>query len=384
MNWKHWDVIVIGVGAMGAATCIELARRGARVLGLEQFRLGHSRGSSHGQTRVIRTAYYEHPTYVPMVRRAFDLWYDLEQQCGVKLLTECPCLNIGSSESELIAGVRRAAQEHRLPVEELSAEEIRRRFPVFRFDCDYQGIFETQAGFLDVEACVRAMIRQARRLGAIILSEVRVGSWRPTSQGVEIQTTLGDFSADRLVLTAGPWTRPLLQDLDVPLTVMRQTLLWFRTKDDRLFRRDCFPIYLADVPGGPFYGLPVINSFGHKVARHYGASELNDPSQICRQIQPMDTEAVRGFLTKHLPDANGPFQFGQVCMYTLTPDRHFVLDRHPEYPQVVVAAGFSGHGFKFAPVIGAIMADLVWSGQTTWALDLFRLNRFRTSQPLRP
>jgi sarcosine oxidase len=377
MSGTHWDVIVVGVGAMGAATCRELARRGHRVLGLEQFRLGHSRGSSHGQTRVIRTAYYEHPVYVPMVQRAFELWYDLEQQTGVKLLTECPCLNIGRRDSELITGVRRAASEHRLLVEELSAAEFSRRFPPFQFDQGYCGIFERQAGFLDVEACVRALIRAARRLGAIILSEVQVAAWRVTSTGVEVETSIGKLTADRLVLTAGPWTRSLLQQLNCPLTVMRQTLLWFGTRDDRIFRRDRFPIYLAETPAGAFYGLPVINAFGHKVARHYGTTEVDGPEAVERSVSPDDVQPVQSFLAAHLPAVDGPCRFAQVCMYTLTPDRHFILDLHPQHSQVAIAAGFSGHGFKFTPVIGQIMADLAANGRTDWPTEMFRMLRFR-------
>lgn len=368
---------------MGAATCWHLARRGARVLGLEQFRLAHSRGSSHGQTRVIRTAYYEHPAYVPMVRRAFELWYDLEQATGAKLLTECQCLNIGRIDSELITGVRRAAEEHDLEVEFLSDAEIRRRFPAMKFDDGYCGLLERQAGFLDVERCVRTMIRLARRLGAVILSEVAVRGWMAGADGVRVQTHLGDFTADRLVITAGPWSRTVLKQLSIPLTVMRQTQLWFETRDDRLFRRDRFPIYLADVGGRAFYGLPVINCFGHKVAQHYGATERDDPHEIDRQIQPEDVEAVRSFLSRYVPEANGPLRFGQVCMYTLTPDRHFIVDLHAEHPQVAIAAGFSGHGFKFAPVIGEILSDLTLSGSTRWPLDLFRLTRFNRTQPLR-
>ncbi len=376
MTWTHWDVIVVGVGGMGSATCLELARRGARVLGLEQFRLAHSRGSSHGQTRVIRTAYFEHPAYVPMVRRAFELWYDLEQQTGTKLLTECPCLNIGRPDSTLIAGVRRAAAEHQLAVEQLSADDIHRRFPVLHFDESYCGLLEQHAGFLDVENCVRNMVQAARRLGAVILSGVPVQSWQPHHDGVLVQTSIADFTADRLILTAGPWTRALLQDLKIPLTLMRQTLIWFDTKNDRRFRRDRFPIYLAELPEGTFYGLPVINSFGHKVAQHYGAPEKDRPEEIDRRITPADIEAVRTFLSEHVPDANGPFRFGQVCIYTLTPDRHFILDVHPEYPQVALAAGFSGHGFKFAPVVAEIMSDLIWSGRRAWPLEMFRLDRF--------
>jgi sarcosine oxidase len=376
MSPANYDVIVIGVGGMGSAACYELARRGLRVLGLEQFEPGHDRGSSHGQTRVIRTAYYEHPSYVPLVRRAFERWYELEQVAGAKLLTKCECLNVGGPGSAIVEGVRLAKMEHGLWISEFNAAELASQFPIFRLPDDYVGMLEQDAGFLYVEDCVRAHAEAARRLGAEIRPGVAVIEWGAVGDRVWVSTGREKLWAARLVITAGPWARQLLQSWGATLTVMRQTMHWFGTRDDSLFRRDRFPIYLADVPEGYFYGLPVINEFGHKVARHYGAPELTRPDQIIRDANEADTRPVREFLNRYVPDVNGPCNRAQVCTYTLTPDRHFILDRHPEHANVAIAAGFSGHGFKFAPVVGEIMADLVLDGSTKRPIEMFQITRF--------
>jgi sarcosine oxidase len=373
---SNFDVIVIGVGGMGSTACFELARRGLHVLGLEQFPLVHELGSSHGQTRIIRTAYYEHPNYVPLLRRAFARWYELERLRGVHLLTECGCLSLGKPDSEVVAGVRAAAVQHHLPIELLVGNALPKRFPQFRFSDDYVGVLEQQAGFLYVEECVRAHIEAARNYGAEIHAEEPVREWRSNGNEVTVTTDTGEYRAARLVLTAGPWAGQLLAQHGAHLRVMRQTLLWFSTEDDRRFQRDCFPIFIAEVPEGHFYGLPAIDNAGLKIARHYGAPELISPEEINRDPRPEDEIPVRAFLNEHLPQVNGPLRRAQTCIYTLSPDRHFIIDLHPEHKNVALAAGFSGHGFKFASVVGEILADLVEKGQTERPIDMFRFNRF--------
>jgi sarcosine oxidase len=372
-----YDVIVLGVGGMGSAACLELARRGRRVLGLEQFGFVHDHGSSHGQTRVIRKAYYEHPAYVPLLRRAYERWYDLEQLCGWRLFTECGCLTLGRPDSELILGVQASAAHHNLPVERLTALELRRRIPAFQFDDTFVGLLERDAGFLAVEECVRACVEQARRFGADLRENEPVTEWEARAAGVVVQTAGHRYAAERLVITAGPWAGRLLAGHGAALTLMRQVLLWFGTADDRLFRRDVFPCHVTELDTGVFYGFPVIDGYGAKVARHYGAPELRDPSEVDRAPTAHDEEAVRPFLRAHLPAVNGPLRRAVVCTYTLTPDRHFILDVHPEHPNVSVAAGFSGHGFKFASVVGEIMADLAEKGRTDLPIEMFRFDRFR-------
>jgi sarcosine oxidase len=361
---------------MGSATACELARRGRRVLALEQFAVGHDQGSSHGHTRIIRQAYYEHSDYVPLVRRAFERWYDLERRQGVHLLTGCGCLSIGGHDSELIQGVRRSATEHGLPLEELSSADLRRRFPQFQFGDDYAAVLETTAGFLYVDECVRAYARQARALGADIRDNEAVREWSATASAVEVRTDRGRYSAAKLVLTAGPWATRLLAASGVPLTVMRQVPIWFGTRDDADFFRDVFPLYIADTPEGYFYGFPVLDDNGAKVAQHYGAPELAGPEAIDRTVTERDEQPVRAFLKAHLPAIDGPRRRAAVCIYTLTPDRHFVIDLHPDQPNVAFAAGFSGHGFKFASVVGEILADLADQGHTKLPIAMFRASRF--------
>lgn len=371
-----YDVIVLGLGGMGSAACFELARRGQRVLGLEQFPLVHARGSSHGHTRIIRTAYAEHPDYVPLARRAFERWYDLERRTGRHLLTECPCLNVGEPGSELVEGVRESVRRHGLPAEEIDGDEAARRFPALRLPPDFRGVVERAAGFLYVEDCVRAHIDAATALGAEVHPEEAVHEWKAIGGGVEVVTDRGRYSAGRLVITAGAWATRLLASLGVPFAVMRQVLLWFDPRErGELFQRNRFPVFIADVPGGPIYGLPAIDGFGLKVARHYGAPELPSPDGVAWEVNADDEKPVRRLLDEYLPGL-GPCTKGQVCMYTVTPDRHFVIDLHPDYPQVSVACGFSGHGFKFASAVGEILADLAMNGATRHPISLFSARRF--------
>jgi sarcosine oxidase len=372
------DVIVIGLGGMGSAAARELARRGLSVLGLEQFALGHDRGSSHGHTRIIRQAYYEHPAYVPLVRRAYEGWYDLELQTGEHLLTGCPCLTLGPPDSELVQGVRRSAQEHALPIEVLSPDEVCKRYPAFELSHagGDVGVIEHTAGILHVDRCVRAMADEARRLGARFHEHETVLRWQGTDSGILVQTARGAYQASRLVLTAGPWASQILGACGQSLRVMRQVVLWHDSARMELYRRDHFPLFIAQTTEGYFYGIPAIDRRGVKVAQHYGASELVSPDEIDRTVTDADRVPIRVFLDRYLPTA-GACSDSSVCIYTLTPDRHFLIDLHPDTEGVVFAAGFSGHGFKFAPVVGEILADLVMHGKTDWPIELFRLARLR-------
>jgi sarcosine oxidase len=361
---------------MGSAVCFELARRGLKVLGLEQFALVHDQGSSHGQTRIIRTAYFEHPDYVPLLRRSWARWYELERLCGVHLLTECGCLSWGRPDSAVVTGVCQSAEQHALSIEALDAKTLRGRYPQFRLDDDYVGVLEHQAGFLYVEACVRAHIEAACRYGAVVHAEEPAISWTAGREGVNVITKKGEYQAERLVITAGPWAGQLLAVLGANLRVMRQTALWFGTQDDRAFQRDRFPVFIGEAPEGHFYGIPVIDGFGLKTSRHYGAPELCSPDEIDRQLRPDDEIPVRDFLARYLPSVNGRVRRSQVCTYTLSPDRHFIIDVHPEHSNVSFAAGFSGHGFKFASVVGEILADLAEKGSTELPIGMFAIRRF--------
>ena len=371
-----FDVIVLGLGGMGAATVFECARRGQRVLGIEQFSLVHNRGSSHGQTRVIRQAYYEHPDYVPLLRRAYDRWYDLEQLSGSRLFVECGVLSLSPPGGEVVAGVTQAARAHGLPIEALSHAEIQKRFPEFRVPSDYDGAFEPHAGYLSIEECIQAHLGVAQAARATLHSDERVIRWQATGSGVEVETTRGRYSADRLIITAGPWAGQTLNELGLPLEVLRKPLLWFEVTEPERLRRDRFPIYMVESPDGFYYGFPVTDSRGHKLARHDGGTLVEDPLSPVREQLPEDEGDCRKFLETYLPAAAGRLLHHAVCMYTVTPDRHFILDVHPEHPRVALGAGFSGHGYKFASVIGEILADLSESGRSQLPIDRFHMDRF--------
>jgi sarcosine oxidase len=353
---------------MGAATLAELARRGCRAVGIEQFPLGHARGSSHGHSRIIRTAYYEHPAYVPLVRDAFDRWRRLEHDTGRSLLVPSPCLTIGPPDGELLTGVRRTARDHDLKVESLSATDVMRRDSAFRLDDGLAGVLEHEAGVLRVEACVRAMLDEAANYGATILAETPVLDWHANGDGVELTVAGETIRAEKLIVAAGGWATRLLADTGLSLTVMRQTMHWFAGPA-------ALPIFLLDSPDGAFYGLPGLDGHGPKVARHYGAPELASPADVNWQTTDADSVPVREFLDRYLPGL-GVETASQVCQYTLTPDRHFAIDRHPRHANVWYAAGFSGHGFKFAPTVGAILADLATTEKTAHEIGLFRTRSF--------
>jgi sarcosine oxidase len=370
----NFDAIVLGVGGMGSATLYHLACRGLRVLGIEQFALGHHRGSSHGQTRVIRTAYYEHPDYVPLLQQAFAGWYELEQR-GQHLLTECGCLSIGSHDGELITGIRDSAQRHDLAITNLSAADLRALDMPFQLADHETAIYEEQAGFLRVEDCVMAFQFAAKDHGAAMLDNSEVVGWQATDHGVTVETAEGTLTAAKLIITAGGWATRWLADVGVPFTVMRQVQNWLLPTDPARFRRDRFPVFLHDSPVGIFYGIPMIDPTGVKIAEHYGAPELASPGDINWTATEDDLRPVRAYTAAHLPGL-GECTSQEVCLYTLSPDRHFVIDWHPTSRNVVFAAGFSGHGFKFVPVVGEALAIMATSDRDPFDSDLFRLSRF--------
>lgn len=386
-----FDFIVIGAGGVGSAALYHLARRGARVLGLDRFAPGHDRGSSHGQTRIIRQAYYEHPDYVPLLFRAYELWDELGRQVGGPLRHEIGLLEAGPKESEILAGVRRSAAEHRLAIDELSAAELTRRFPEFRVPDDWSGVFEPKAGYLEVENCVVAHIEQAKRHGAELRTGVSVKHWRTTADGVEVSIDSEVFQARGLIVTAGPWAAQLLTDLPVRLIVRRQTQYWYPAGEYRA-GLSC-PAFLFDNPDGVFYGLPEVavgssggssgqsggvgGTAGLKVAEHTGGQEVGDPLSVDRSFGSIDNARVESFLARYLPRVARRLLRYSVCMYTVSPDEHFIVDRVPSNPRVLFAAGLSGHGFKFTCVLGEALAELAMEGKTDLPIGFLSLNRFR-------
>jgi sarcosine oxidase len=370
-----YDAIVIGAaGGVGSAAMFHLASRGARVLGLDRFPPRHDRGSSHGRTRIIRQAYYEHPDYVPLLVRAYELWDKLGERRGRPLRHEIGLLQVGPPESAVIAGIRQSARQHRLDVEELSARKIAERFPGFRADDEWIGLFERRAGYLDVEECVVAHAEEAVKLGAELRTGVEVRSWTAGPNVIEVSTDAGDFQAARLVIAAGSWAPQLLRELSIPLVVRRKPQFWYPA--DAAYRADrgC-PAYLFDLTDGVFYGIPQIDEHGLKVAEHTGGDLVADPLYVDRELHRADQERVERFLTSHLPGVRREIAHFSICMYTLTPDENFIVDRHPSDPRLVLAAGLSGHGFKFTCVLGEALADLALNGRTELPIGFLSLDR---------
>lgn len=372
-----FDVIVVGVGAMGAAACWRLAHRGARVLGLEQHDIPHAQGSSHGYSRMTRSAYFEHPDYVPLIRRANELWRELETETREKILHLIGGLYLGPAAGGLVTGARRSAREHGLPHEDLDRSALAARFPQFQLPDDWVGLREPNAGYLLPELGVSACVTAALRRGAEIHAHEAVQSWREESSHVRVTTARATYRSATLVFTSGAWSGPLVRSLGVELTVTRQVLGWVWPRRPERFGPDVLPVWMIDQGAGHgYYGFPLQTlSPGFKLALH-APLDPTDADRVDRTVRAADEETFRGGLRQFLPDADGPLLALRTCLYTNTPDGHFIVDRHPRHPRVLLAAGFSGHGFKFAPVIGEALADLAVARHTALPVGFLGLDRF--------
>jgi sarcosine oxidase len=362
---------------MGSAALYRLARRGRRVLGIERHTPGHDRGSSHGATRVIRLGYFEHPSYVPLLQRAYGLWRELERAAGRQLLHVTGIAEIGPPEGALVPGTLASVDLHGLRHEIVAAAELMRRFPAFRLPPDYVGVLQPDGGFLAAEASVQAMVALAQAAGAQLRTGETVQAIEPRSGGVRVVTDRGVVEAGAAIVAAGPWLRALLPDLPVPLRATRQAMAWFTPRDPAPFAAGGFPVFLIESRHGMHYGFPPDGDGRIKVAKHHHNDQTVDPDSYDRTVSGADEDLIRAMLAEHLPAANGPLADARTCLYTVTPDRDFVLDHLPGSPQVVVASPCSGHGFKFAPVVGDILADLATTGSTGHDISGFRLARFQ-------
>lgn len=372
-----WDVIVLGLGGMGSAAACHLAQRGARVLGLDAYPRAHAQGSSHGRSRIIRQAYFEAPEYVPLLSRAYALWRELEQASGRRLLRITGGLNVGLPQSELVAGALASARLHGLLHEYLSAAEVNARFPGFRLPDGFAAVYEPQAGVLAPEECTAAHLDLAARHGAELHHSEPARRWRADGAGVHVETDQQTYTAAHLIIAPGPWAPEVLADLALPLTVQRVVNVHFEPARPDLFTAECFPVYLWDLPEGFYYGFPALPEQGIKFGRH-DVDEPCTPQTIRRDISPVEVEALQNILNRYMPGAAAAVKWALTCMYTNTPDRHFVIDRHPRHEQVTIACGFSGHGFKFASVVGEILADLALAGSTRHSIAFLSLRRLGT------
>lgn len=379
MRGMAYDVVVVGLGGMGSAAAAHLAARGQRVLGLERFGPAHALGSSHGGSRIIRQSYFEGAAYVPLLRRAYELWGQLEADSGADLMTLCGGLYLGLPSSRTVAGSLTAAEEHDLLHEVLTSAEVRRRFPTLTPADDEVGVYEAVAGFVRPEATVSAWLSLAARRGAELRFEEPVLSWSASSSGVVVTTAAGTYSADRLVLCPGSWSPSLLADLGAPMVVERQVQYWFQpTSGVEPFLPDRYPIWIREAPDGMQpYGFPAIDGpDGGVKSAFFRRGVVTTPETVDRSVHDDEVDYMASRLSEIVPTQPGRFLKAAACMYTTTPDEHFVIAPHPASDRVAVACGFSGHGFKFVPVVGEILADLAVEGTTKHPIGMFDPGRF--------
>lgn len=372
---SRFDAIVLGLGGMGSAALWHLARRGRSVLGIDQFGVAHDHGSSHGGSRLIRRAYFEHPDYVPLVSRAYELWAELEQASGTKLFHRTGLFLAGHRPGLLIDGVLRAAEVHNLKIELLPHVQAKTQFPGLSAGFDQTILYEADAGFLDVENCVRAHVERARTAGAEIQLNTKVAGWSAEPDSVRVTTTDEVLQAKTLIICAGSWSGSLLRELGAPLTIRRKVVVWYRAAAPGYRVDDGCPVFCFDTPQGFFYGFPSFDGDCVKVGEHSGGEPVANPESLDRAIHQSDLAPLERFIEAHLPLARPEVARHSVCMYTMTPDEHFIIDRHPQHPNVIVACGFSGHGFKFASVVGSALADMVTIGGTKEPVGFLGLQR---------
>src|SRR6478735_8599309 len=376
----HFDVVVCGLGAMGSAALYHLARRGKRVLGLERHAPGHDRGSSHGSTRIIRLGYFEHPAYVPLLRRAYTLWRELEAASGRRLLHVTGIAEIGPPAGPLVRGTLASARLHELSHEVLSAPELMRRFPAFRVPQDYVAVLQPEGGILAAEHSLHAQLALAAAAGADIRSGETVQAIEPRAGSVRVTTDRGIVETGVAIVAVGAWTKTLLPEFAAGLRVTREVMAWFAPTDADLLCADRFPVFIIESRHGMHYGIPALRGepspAGIKVAKHHHRDETVDPDAYDRTVSAADQALIRAAIADHLPTANGELLEAKTCLYTMTPDGNFLIDHLPGAPNVIVASPCSGHGFKFAPVIGEVLADLATTGTTAHDIGRFSLRRF--------
>jgi sarcosine oxidase len=370
---ERFDVVVVGVGGMGSAALYHLARRGKRVLGLERFDVPHDLGSSHGLTRIIRLAYFEHPDYVPLMRRAYELWRELEEEAGEQLLHVTGIVEGGE---RIYEGTLRSCHEHDLVHDAIDGREVARRFPAYRLPPEMPVVYQPDGGFLPPERCIVAHVEGAFARGAVVRARERVLEWSEGEAGVRVHTDRGVVEAERLVLTAGAWSQDVARLPAGLVRGVRQALAWFQPTRPELFAPDRFPVFNLALEGEHFYGFPAFGIPGFKLGRYDHFGEGGDPDAISREPTLDDEAPLRAFAKRYFPDGVGPTVTLKTCLFEPSPDEHFLLDRHPDSAHAVVGAGFSGHGFKFCSVVGEILADLVLDGNTRHDIDFLRLARF--------
>lgn len=375
MSVQTCDVIVMGCGGFGAAAMYHLAKRGLKVIGIDRFHPPHDLGSSHGETRIIRKAYFEHPNYVPLLHRAWDLWEELAQESNQRLIQRRDMLMSGPPGSEVIQGARQSARLHNLPLEELTRDAARERFPMINIPLDHSVTVESTAGILWVERCVEAHLELAKANGAVLRCGETVQKISGTSAGLSIQTDQASYSAAGGIMTCGAWTGQLLPDYAKLITIRRKSLFWYPIQSSEWVDPGKAPIFFIDLPQGQFYGLPCVDGTTVKVGEHTGGESVADPSLVDRDVGPNDARPVSQFVAERLNGVKCIPCRSTVCMYSISPDGHFLFDRLSDLP-LVVAGGFSGHGFKFASVLGEAAAELIQVDRSSLNFGFLSAKRF--------
>ena len=375
----RYDVIIVGAGAMGSAAAMHLAARGKRVIAFDQFGIPNDRGSSHGLTRIIRIAYYEHPSYVPLLLRAAELWSELERRSGERLFVRTGSIDASAPGDPVFEESRRSCELHGLRHEVLTSAALTQRFPAYRLPPQHLALFQPDGGFLIPEIAIAAHARLAVFGGASIRPGERVLAWEPRDGEVEVRTELGTYVADQLVLSAGAWMTELIPDFSRLMVPERQVVGWFDVADSSTFAPERFPVFNLTVEEGRYYGFPEWGTRGFKVGRYHHLGQRVDPDSIDREVRAVDIEILRTFARHYFPNGAGALLRASVCMFTNTPDEHFIIDRVPGHERVHIVSACSGHGFKFATVIGEIVADLATTGASRFDLSLFSLKRFTTA-----
>ena len=375
-----FDAIVIGAGAMGSAAAYYLSRRGQRVLLLEQFALDHKRGSSYGYSRIIRYS-YDHTEYVELAKDTFPLWLAIQEELGEALYVKTGGIDFGPADDATFRATFDAVRSSGIPHELLDVEEAEKRFPQFRFGEDFKVLYQPASGFVRASRAVRGHIQLARALGADVMPNTTVGEIALHADCVELSTRDGRFSAGKLIVTAGAWARSLLRDtgIDLPLKPLRCQLNFFATNDSKEYTAECCPVWIGHVSSRfpeTTYGVPSHDSSGFKAAFH-GGPPVSHPTEIDYTPDPNNVVALRPFLSAHIPGvAEARVQESRICLYTQTPDEHFIVDVHPNHEHVIIGAGFSGHGFKFSTIIGKMLSDIALDGATPHNDRLFKIGRF--------
>jgi sarcosine oxidase len=383
MNAKPYDVIVAGVGGMGSAACWQLARRGKRVLGLERFDIPHTMGSSHGQNRIIRLAYYEHSSYVPLLRRAYELWRDAEYASGERLLFVTGGIDAGPENGRIITGSLASCHEHGLPHEVLSARELARRFPGWQLPDEHVANFQPDAGFVASERAIVTHVQLALGAGADIRAREAITGWDLTGAGtVRVSTTRGSYEAERLILSTGAWIGDHVPELAGKAVPERQVLGWFRPKEPEHFRMGSCPVGIVDGQPRVVYVFPEWGIPGFKLGVYNHLLESGHADSLSREPNAADEALLRQVVRAYFPGADGPVLSLRACLFTNTADEHFVIDALPGAPPVIVASPCSGHGFKFSSVVGEVLADMATGVRPRLDLGLFKLGRL-SSQPAR-